>query len=131
MHYRNHASGRPRKRPVAQASNAAREATMESEEFDAEFSRPHVEGNVEEQLLDKLAQRFVSEIRSTQLDPEKKYEIEWLKGLGATTFVGTINPADAEAWLTLSEKCFGVMRCPKDLQVIRVGMSFIQASSEM
>ncbi|KAA0066710.1 DNA/RNA polymerases superfamily protein [Cucumis melo var. makuwa] len=78
---RNHASGRPRKRPVAQASNAAREATMESEEFDAEFSRPHVEGNVEEQLLDKLAQRLVSEIRSTQLDPEKKYEIERLKGL--------------------------------------------------
>ncbi|KAA0056913.1 DNA/RNA polymerases superfamily protein [Cucumis melo var. makuwa] len=109
--------GRPRKRPVAEASNAAREAAMESEEPDAESSRPHVEGNVEEQLLDRLAQRFVSRIKSTQSDLEKKFEIERLKALGSTTFARTTNPANAEAWLTLIEKCFRVMRCSEDRKV--------------
>ncbi|KAA0042144.1 putative polyprotein, identical [Cucumis melo var. makuwa] len=42
-----------------EASNAAREAAMESGESDAESSRPHVEGNMEEQLLDSLAQRLI------------------------------------------------------------------------
>ncbi|KAA0060484.1 Gag protease polyprotein-like protein [Cucumis melo var. makuwa] len=54
---------------------------------------------------------------STQSDPEKKYGIERLKALGATTFAGTTNPADAEAWLTLIEKCFRVTRCPEDRKV--------------
>ncbi|KAA0035225.1 DNA/RNA polymerases superfamily protein [Cucumis melo var. makuwa] len=109
--------GRPRKHPDAKTSNAAREAAMGSGESDAESSRPHVEGNMEEQLLDRLAQRLISGIRSAQSDPEKKYGIERLKALGATTFVGTTNPADAEAWLTLIEKCFRVTRCPEDRKV--------------
>ncbi|XP_050941530.1 uncharacterized protein LOC127149710 [Cucumis melo] len=94
---------RPRKHPNAEASNAAREAAMGR--------------NVEEQLLDRLAQRLILGIWSTQSDPEKKYGIERLKALGATTFAGTTNPADAEAWLTLIEKCFRVTRCPEDRKV--------------
>ena len=43
--------GRPQKRPVTEASNANRGATMGNEESYAESSHPHVEGNVEEQLL--------------------------------------------------------------------------------
>ncbi|KAA0047616.1 uncharacterized protein E5676_scaffold648G00470 [Cucumis melo var. makuwa] len=109
--------GRPRKLSVAEASNAAREAAMGSEESDAESSRLHVEVNVEEQLLDRLAQGLVSGIRSAQSNLEKNFWIERLKALGATTFAGTTNLADAEAWLTLIEKCFKVMRCLEDRKV--------------
>ncbi|TYK15233.1 uncharacterized protein E5676_scaffold892G00030 [Cucumis melo var. makuwa] len=54
---------------------------------------------------------------SAQSDPKKKYGIERLKALGATTFAGTTNPTDVEAWLTLIEKCFRVTRCPEDRKV--------------
>ncbi|KAA0036813.1 DNA/RNA polymerases superfamily protein [Cucumis melo var. makuwa] len=109
--------GKPRKHPDAEASNAAKEAAMGSGESDAESSRPRVEENVEEQLLDRLAQRLVSGIRSAQSDPEKKYGFERLKALGATTFAGTTNPTDVEAWLTLIEKCFRVTRYLEDRKV--------------
>ncbi|KAA0042457.1 reverse transcriptase [Cucumis melo var. makuwa] len=56
-------------------------------------------------------------IRSAQSNPEKKYGIDRLKALGATTFAGTTNPTDAEACLTLIEKCFRVTRCPEDRKV--------------
>ncbi|KAA0067055.1 reverse transcriptase [Cucumis melo var. makuwa] len=85
--YRTMPRGRPRKHPDAKASNAAREAAMGSGESDV-----------------------VSK-------PEKKYGIERLKVLGATTFVGTKNPTDAEAWLILFEKCFKVTRYPEDRKV--------------
>ena len=109
--------GKPRKHPDAEASNAAKEAAMGSGESDAESSRPRVEENVEEKLLDILAQRLVSGIRSAQSDPEKKYGFERLKALGATTFAGTTNPTDVEAWLTLIEKCFRVTRYLEDRKV--------------
>ncbi|TYK11967.1 gag protease polyprotein [Cucumis melo var. makuwa] len=54
---------------------------MRSKESNVESSRPHVNGNVEEQLLDRLAQRLASGIRSTQADLEKKNRIERLKAL--------------------------------------------------
>ncbi|KAA0063973.1 uncharacterized protein E5676_scaffold1415G00310 [Cucumis melo var. makuwa] len=78
--------GRPRKRPVVEASNALREAA-------------------------------IGRIRSAQSDLEKKFGIERLKALGVATFAGTTNPADAEAWLNLIEKCFRVMRCLEDRKV--------------
>jgi len=40
-----------------------------------------------------------------------------LKALGATIFEGTVDPAEAEAWLNLLEKCYRVMRCPNDRKV--------------
>ncbi|KAA0054923.1 hypothetical protein E5676_scaffold1163G00320 [Cucumis melo var. makuwa] len=67
---------------------------MRSEESNAESSRLHAGGSVEEQLLDRLAQRLVSGIRLTQSDPKKKFRIERLKALRATTFARTTNPAD-------------------------------------
>ena len=45
---------------------------------------------------------------------KKKYSKEILKALGATIFEGTVDPAEAEAWLNLLEKCYRVMRCPDD-----------------
>lgn len=39
------------------------------------------------------------------------------KALGATTFEGATDPADAEAWLELIEKCFRVIWCLEDCKV--------------
>lgn len=50
-------------------------------------------------------------------DPQRNFKIERLKALGATTFVGTTNPADAKIWMDMLEKCFDVMRCPEDRKV--------------
>lgn len=50
-------------------------------------------------------------------DLEKRFNIERLKALEATIFEGTMNPANAEAWLNLIEKCFRVIRCPEDRRV--------------
>ncbi|KAA0037904.1 uncharacterized protein E5676_scaffold487G00690 [Cucumis melo var. makuwa] len=45
---------------------------------------------------------------------KKAYKIERLKKLGATVFEGSTNPADAENWLNMLEKCFDVMNCPEE-----------------
>lgn len=37
--------------------------------------------------------------------------------MGATTFEGTSNPTDVEAWLSQIEKCFRVMGCSEDLRI--------------
>ncbi|TYK29666.1 uncharacterized protein E5676_scaffold64G00090 [Cucumis melo var. makuwa] len=47
-------------------------------------------------------------------DPKKAYGIERLKKLGAIVFQGSTDPADAEGWLNMLEKCFDVMNCPKE-----------------
>lgn len=65
---------------------------------------------LEENLFHKMAQRLVDGLTSNL---EKKFNIERLKALGATTFKGTTNAADVEKWLSLMKKCFGVMECPK------------------
>ena len=82
--------------------------------FEGESSHPQAEVNVEEQLFTRIAQRLAASIGSVESDPEKKYSIERLKALGATTFEDTVNPVEAEAWLNLLEKCYRVMRCPDD-----------------
>lgn len=45
---------------------------------------------------------------------DKRYDIERLKSLRATTFKGTTSPANEKKWLSLVEKCFGVMECTKE-----------------
>ena len=62
----------------------------------------------------RIAQRLVTSMESVQGDPEKKFEIERFKALGAQVFEGTTDPAGAEAWLNQVEKCFRVMHCPED-----------------
>lgn len=54
---------------------------------------------------------------STPIDQEEKYVVERWKALGATTFEGATDPADAEAWLELIEKCFRVIWCLEDCKV--------------
>lgn len=60
---------------------------------------------------------------------DKTLSIKRLKALGAMTFDGTTNLADAKKWLRLIKKCFGVMNCPKERNkkckiVLKVGGSF-------
>ncbi|KAA0048700.1 retrotransposon protein [Cucumis melo var. makuwa] len=50
-------------------------------------------------------------------DPEEAYGIKRLKKLGATVFEGSTDPADAENWLNMLEKCFDVMNCPEEGKV--------------
>ncbi|XP_038896416.1 uncharacterized protein LOC120084680 [Benincasa hispida] len=72
---------------------------------------------MEDRVFDRITQRLAASVGSIQNDPEKKFGIERLKALGATTFDGTTDPLDAEIWLGLIEKCFKVMRCPEDCKV--------------
>ena len=60
---------------------------------------------------------------------DKRFSIKRLKVLGATTFEGTINPIDMEKWLSLIEKCLGVMDCPKERNV-KLATFSLQASVE-
>lgn len=48
---------------------------------------------------------------------DKRFSIEKLKVLGATTFRETTNPTDAKKWLSLIEKCIGVMDCLEERKV--------------
>ncbi|TYK04693.1 uncharacterized protein E5676_scaffold676G00130 [Cucumis melo var. makuwa] len=52
--------------------------------------------------------------RSECSDLEKAYEIERLKKLEAIMFEGSTDPADAEEWLNMLKKCFGLMDYPKE-----------------
>ncbi|KAA0062248.1 DNA/RNA polymerases superfamily protein [Cucumis melo var. makuwa] len=56
--------------------------------------------------------------RAEPSDPEKAYGIERLK-LGATVFEGSTDPADAENWLNMLEKCFDMMNCPEERKTFR------------
>ncbi|XP_038887090.1 uncharacterized protein LOC120077268 [Benincasa hispida] len=68
-------------------------------------------------VLDKIAQRLATSVGSVRADIEKKYGIERFKALGAVTFEGTANPAEAELWLDVVEKCFNIMNCPEERKV--------------
>jgi len=108
----------PRGRRARQAVAGTPEATGNHGDMsEGESSHPQAEVNVEEQLFTRIAQRLAASIGSVESDPEKKYSIERLKALGATTFEGTVDPVEAEAWLNLLEKCYRVMRCPEDRKV--------------
>ncbi|KAA0043589.1 uncharacterized protein E5676_scaffold2208G00290 [Cucumis melo var. makuwa] len=67
--------------------------------------------------------------RAEPSDLEKAYGIEWLKKLGATVFEGSTDPADAENWLNMLEKCFDVMNCPEERKV-RLATFLLQKEAE-
>ncbi|TYK21573.1 uncharacterized protein E5676_scaffold275G00720 [Cucumis melo var. makuwa] len=78
------------------------------------------------------ANRVVDDyLMPTNSNLDKRFSIERLKPLGATTFEGTTDPADVEKWLNLIEKCFGVMNYPEERKVKASRrnefMSFIQS----
>uniref|UniRef100_A0A9I9E5N6 Retrotransposon gag domain-containing protein n=1 Tax=Cucumis melo TaxID=3656 RepID=A0A9I9E5N6_CUCME len=67
--------------------------------------------------------------RAEPSDPEKAYGIKRLKKLGATVFEGSTDPADAENWLNMLEKCFDVMNCPVERKV-RLATFLLQKEAE-
>ncbi|KAA0037768.1 reverse transcriptase [Cucumis melo var. makuwa] len=67
--------------------------------------------------------------RGEPSDPEKAYGIEQLKKLGATVFEGSTDPADAENWLNMLEKCFDVINCPGERKV-RLATFLLQKEAE-
>lgn len=85
---------------------------MGNEETEVKSSNPRAEVGMEEKLLNRIAQS----LETVREDHEKKFGIEHLKALGATTFAGTTNLVDTEVWNRL-EKCFRVMRCLEDRKV--------------
>ncbi|KAA0059542.1 uncharacterized protein E5676_scaffold1193G00460 [Cucumis melo var. makuwa] len=62
-------------------------------------------------------------------DSEKAYGMERLKKLRATVFEGSTDPADAENWLNMLEKCFDMMNCPKERKV-RLATFLLQKKAE-
>ncbi|KAA0052216.1 A-kinase anchor protein 12 [Cucumis melo var. makuwa] len=67
--------------------------------------------------------------RAEPSDPEKAYGIERLKKLGATMFEGSTDPADAEKWFNMLEKCFDVMNCREERKV-RLATFLLQKEAE-
>lgn len=66
----------------------------------------------------RTAQEIGRQKRAGPSDPEKMYGIERLRKLGATIFEGSTDPADAEDWLNMLEKCFDVMiNCPEEWKI--------------
>ena len=44
----------------------------------------------------------------------REYRYEQLRKLGATPFLGTLDPAEAESWLESVERVFTLMQCTPD-----------------
>src|ERR1051325_10575257 len=86
-------------------------------ETGAESSNAFARANPNEQLMATLARELATEMRRDSEVSSKRYGIERLKALGATTFAGTTNPADAELWLKTLEKCFEITECPEEQRV--------------
>lgn len=57
-------------------------------------------------MFNRFAQRVPDHFMPTNPTLDKRFNIERLKALGATTFKGTTHPADLEKWLSLIEKGF-------------------------
>lgn len=89
--------GRPRKQHEIRTHKVPDRNEEENEKFEGESSHPLAGMNLEEKLLAKIAQSLATELGLAQRDFEENYGIERLKALGATTFIGTTDPADAEA----------------------------------
>ncbi|KAA0046243.1 DNA/RNA polymerases superfamily protein [Cucumis melo var. makuwa] len=67
--------------------------------------------------------------RAKPSDPEKAYEIERLKKLGATVFESSTDLADAKDWLNMLEKYFYVMNCPEE-QKVRLATFLLQKEAK-
>ncbi|KAA0042293.1 uncharacterized protein E6C27_scaffold824G00880 [Cucumis melo var. makuwa] len=60
---------------------------------------------------------------------KNRFNIKKLKALGAMTFKGTTDSTDVEKWLSLIEKCFGVMDCSEEIKV-KLATFLLQGSVE-
>ncbi|XP_050946847.1 uncharacterized protein LOC127151356 [Cucumis melo] len=83
---------------------------------------------VQKNVVRRLHAIFRSKVAEPS-DPEKAYGIKRLKKLGATVFEGSTDPADAENWLNMLEKCFDVMNCPVERKV-RLATFLLQKEAE-
>ncbi|KAA0045650.1 DNA/RNA polymerases superfamily protein [Cucumis melo var. makuwa] len=82
-----------------------------------ESSTLRVQGGAGNEQFTRTTQEIGRPDRAEPSDPEKAYGIERLKKLGATVFKGSTDPADAENWLNMLEKCFDLMNCPEERKV--------------
>ncbi|XP_050941949.1 uncharacterized protein LOC127149836 [Cucumis melo] len=94
-----------------------------------ESSTLGVRGGVGNEHFARTTQEIGRPDRAEPSDPEKAYGIERLKKLGATVFEGSTDPADAENWLNMLEKCFDVMNCPEERKV-RLATFLLQKEAE-
>ncbi|KAA0046779.1 uncharacterized protein E6C27_scaffold216G00650 [Cucumis melo var. makuwa] len=94
-----------------------------------ESSTLRVRGGAENKQFARTTQEIGRPDRVEPSDLEKAYGIEQLKKLGATVFEGSTNPADAENWLNMLEKCFDVMNCPEERKV-RLTTFLLQKEAE-
>ncbi|KAA0032107.1 DNA/RNA polymerases superfamily protein [Cucumis melo var. makuwa] len=94
-----------------------------------ESSTLRVRGGAGNEQFVRTAQEIERPEKGEPSDPEKAYGIERLKKLGATVFEGSIDPADAENWLNMLEKCFDVMNCPEERKV-RLAIFLLQKEAE-
>ncbi|KAA0044257.1 Gag protease polyprotein-like protein [Cucumis melo var. makuwa] len=94
-----------------------------------ESSTLGVRGGAGNEQFARTTQEIGRPDRAEPSDPEKAYEIERLKKLGATVFEGSTDPADAENWLNMLEKCFDVMNCPEERKV-RLATFLLQKEAE-
>ncbi|KAA0063139.1 uncharacterized protein E5676_scaffold1213G00110 [Cucumis melo var. makuwa] len=84
-----------------------------------ECSTLRIRGGAGNEQFARTIQEIGRPDRAEPSDPEKAYEIERLKKLGATVFEGSTDPADAENWLNMLEKCFDVMNCLEERKTFR------------
>ncbi|KAA0067829.1 retrotransposon protein, putative, Ty3-gypsy subclass [Cucumis melo var. makuwa] len=84
-----------------------------------ESSTLRVRGGAGNEQFVRTAQEIGRPERVEPSDPKRAYGIERLKKLGATVFEGSIDPANAENWLNMLEKCFDVMNCPEERKTFR------------
>ncbi|KAA0060867.1 uncharacterized protein E6C27_scaffold7015G00050 [Cucumis melo var. makuwa] len=94
-----------------------------------ESSTLRVRGGAGNEQFVRTAQEKGRPERAEPSDPKKAYGIERLKKLGATVFEGSTDPADAENWLNMLEKCFDVMNCPQERKV-RLATFLLQKEAE-
>ncbi|KAA0039561.1 hypothetical protein E5676_scaffold775G00680 [Cucumis melo var. makuwa] len=76
-----------------------------------------IKQNTEKSMFDRFGQRLVDHFMPTPFIVDKRFNIERLRALGATTFEETKNLADTKKWLNLIEKYFGVMEWPEERKV--------------
>ncbi|KAA0052218.1 uncharacterized protein E5676_scaffold113G00130 [Cucumis melo var. makuwa] len=92
-------------------------------------STPRGQNEVGSERFARSAQEISRPERARPSDLDKMYGIEQLKKLGATVFQGSTDPADAEVWLNMLEKCFDVMSCPQE-QKVRLATFLLQKEAE-
>ncbi|KAA0067812.1 reverse transcriptase [Cucumis melo var. makuwa] len=88
-----------------------------------------VQGGAGNEQFARTTQEIGRPDRAEPSDPKKAYGIERLKKLGATVYEGSTDPADAENWLNMLEKCFDVMNCPEERKV-RLATFLFQKEAE-